>query len=159
MGVIDALFGRSEQQNPHEQIISSLAQLDPALSGAFRAYITNRARLSVLTREAVEGYQMVKSKTKNEQTRVTEPFLREALQLIENQRRLITQMHEVSKKRRFKMMKDLEQALNSVKKTEETLRRVAAAVNDPSINRLQGMNDALTMHKSMESAVLWPTLR
>ena len=159
MGFFDNMLGRREEKDPNEEIINSLASLDSELSGAFRTYLVNKSKLHVLSKEAVEQFQMVKGKDKNEQTRELEPYLRESLALMENQRRLLTGMRDCSKKRRFRMAKDLSVAVTSVTRTEDTLRRVVAANNDPTINRLQGMNDALTNHKSMELGVLWPVLR
>jgi hypothetical protein len=129
------------------------------MSTAFSAYLINKSRLGVLSKEAVENFLMVKSKDKNEQTRAMEHYFRESLALMENQRRLLTGMSEVAKKRRFRMAKELAGCVASVKRTEDTLRRVVAANNDPAINRLQGMNDSLSHHRSMELTVLWPVLK
>ena len=159
MGFFDTMFGRQEQGNPNEILAASLTSLDVQLGSAFSAYVTNKSRLSVLGREAVEQFQMVKSKDRNEQTRAMESYFREALALMENQRRLVTTMNEVSKKRRFKMATELATVLAQIKRSEETLRRVVQANNDPAINRLQGMGDALSHHKSMEQSVLWPALK
>ena len=159
MSFIDRLPGKEVQLSPNEELLGGLSALDPALSSSFRTYLQNKSRLGVLSREAVEQYQMVKSKDKNEQTRAMEQFFREAHTLIEQQRRLLVTMQDVSKKRRFKMAKDLADVVSNVKKTEDTLRRIVGANNDHAINRLQGMNDTLAMHRSMESSVLLPALR
>jgi hypothetical protein len=159
MGFFDNIFGPKEVRNPNQQLEDGLRHLDNALGSAFSAYCTNRTRLIILSREASESYQMVKSKGHNEQTRAMEPLFREALQLIESQRKLVASMAEVSKKRRFRMQNELARSLLSIKKTEEVMRRIASANNDPSINRIQGMNDALSHHKAMEATILWPALK
>ena len=159
MGFLDNLLGKAPSQTPSEELTASLASLDPALGRAWSAYLLNKARMGVLSREASEHYQMVKSHDRNNQTRAIEPYFREALALLENQRRLLVEMADLSKKRKFRMAKELGSCVQQIKHTEDTLRRIASATNDPAINRLQGMNDTLVHHRSMELSVLLPCLR
>lgn len=159
MGMFDNLLGRTPVQTPDEALVSGLRELDPRMGRCLESYLLNKTRLTVLSREAGEQYQMVKARTRNEQTREMEPFFREALSLLEQQRKLVAEMTEVAKKRKFRMARGLADCGAVVRGTEETLRRIMAANNDHAINRLQGMNDALAHHKSMEGAQLLPLLK
>jgi hypothetical protein len=158
MGILD-IFGKRDERNPNELLADNLTELDPILGSSFSSYLLNRSRLTMLQREASEQYQLVKSRGKTEQARAMDVYFRESFQLVEQQTRLLAKMHACAKNRRFRMAGQLGEAHRNLAHTEETLRRIVNATNDPAINRLQGMQDALAMHRGMEVSVLWPTLQ
>jgi len=159
MGLLDSIVGRREERSPNESLVDSLSDLDPQLGNAFSSYLLNRSRLSVLSREASEQFQYSKSSTRTEQGRAMDPFFREMHKLVGDQAKLITTMEGIAKKRKFRMARALGEGRQSVNKTLDTLARIAAASNDPSINRLQGLQDAMHMYRSVEQSVLWPALQ
>jgi hypothetical protein len=57
------------------------------------------------------------------------------------------------------MAKSLAEADKNMMKTVGTLQRITQAVNDPAINRLQGLQEALSNHRQMEVSVLLPSLK
>jgi hypothetical protein len=88
-----------------------------------------------------------------------EPFFRDTLQLVESQRKIIEGMHAIAVKRKFRMAKDLKTAIAHTKRCENVLRRILAASSDPAINRLQGVQVALSHYRTMERSVLLPALQ
>jgi len=152
MGWLD--FG-SQKNDPS----SSLSELDHSLGSSYSAYMLNKARVSVLAREASEQFQLVKAKNRVEQARAMDPYFREMLALFERQQKIVSRMCSVCKEHRFKMAKSLAEADKNMMKTVGTLQRITQAVNDPAINRLQGLQEALSNHRQMEVSVLLPSLK
>lgn len=159
MGWMDSLTGRREERSPNEALVDSLSDLDPQLGNSFSNYLLNRSRLAVLSREVSEQFQFVKSSTRTEQGRAMDPFFREMQKLIGDQAKIISTMEAIAKKRKFRMARALGEGKQSVNKTLDTLSRIAAASNDPAINRVQGLQDAMHMYRSVEQSVIWPALQ
>jgi uncharacterized protein YyaL (SSP411 family) len=157
MGILD-IFKRQNKSDREVQI-ETLGDLDPSLGSAFAVYMQNITRLNILTKEASQHYQLIKSMGRMDQNRAMEPFFRDMLALVESQRKLIEGMHSTSVSRKFRMAKDLKSAITQTRHTEDVLRRICSASGDPAINRLQGVQVALQHYRSMERSVLLPALQ
>jgi hypothetical protein len=157
MGILD-IFKR-ERRNETRLVVESLADLDPSLGSAWAVYLQNINRLTILSRESSQHYQLIKSLGKTDQNRAMEPFFRDTLTLVESQRKLIEGMAATAVQRKFRMAKDLKSAITQTRHAEDVLRRICSASGDPAINRLQGVQVALSHYRTMEQSVLMPALQ